>query len=104
MTGFQFSAVRAARAVALAAVLVAAFVSHAAADPEPSAQKFAQDCRRDMAACQDVFANLLGNSSATCTPSLEQVLAQIDKHPEWGRETWTRGVTSAVAAICERDH
>lgn len=104
VAGLSSRTLRFFRAAGLAVLFAAALASTTCADPLPNARKFAHGCRQDMASCRDVLTGFLADQNAACTPSLEQVLAEIDRHPAWGGEIWTRGVTSAVDAICARGH
>ena len=87
----------------LSAALLAAAPGLAADDSsEPTTAKFLHDCKKqaNRSSCADLLSELVLNSDITCVPTLDQVLAEIEKHPEWSSQPWTDGVTTAVKNIC----
>jgi len=83
------------------AILAAQPAGVAAAD-EVTTARFVRECRSSVEDCKLMVDEVAMDSNASCAPSVDQVVAEIGRHPEWSGQPWAESVQSAIEAICKQ--
>ena len=89
------------RAFAIAWATMAALWTGLAAADEVTTASFVRDCRSSVEDCKLMVDEVAMDSDATCGPSVDQVVAEIGRHPDWSHRPWSESVQSAIEAICK---
>jgi len=90
------------RVFAIAWVTLAALSTGFAAADEVTTASFVRDCRSSVEDCKLMVDEVAMDSDASCGPSVDQVVAEIGRHPDWSRRPWSESVQSAIGAICKQ--
>ena len=89
-------------AIVIAALTLTVSSTRFAAADDVTTSKFVRECKSSVEDCKLMVDEVAMDSNASCAPSVDQVVAEIGRHPEWSGQPWSQSVQSAIAAICNR--
>jgi len=89
-------------AFAIAALTLSVLSARFAAADEVTTSRFIRECKSSVEDCKLMVDEVAMDSNASCAPSVDQVVAEIGRHPEWSGQPWAQSVQSAIGTICKQ--
>jgi hypothetical protein len=87
---------------AIAALALSVLSAGFAAADDVTTSGFVRECKASAEDCKLTVDEVAMDSNASCAPSVDQVVAEIGRHPEWSGQPWSESVQSAIGAVCKQ--
>ena len=87
---------------ATAALALSVLSARLAVADNVTTSRFVRECKSSVEDCKLMVDEVAMDSNATCAPSVDQVVAEIGRHPDWSSRPWSQSVQAAIDAICKQ--
>lgn len=87
---------------ATAALALSVLSARLAVADNVTTSRFVRECKSSVEDCKLMVDEVAMDSNATCAPSVDQVVAEIGRHPDWSSRPWSQSVQWAIDAICKQ--